>query len=105
MAYRYVNPNAKCPFYRMEEPCTIHCEGLSEGFGLNLDISTREEAKGWKHSHCQDNWMDCFLARVLWMQYDNIEHLKDFSHDKIRNDYIEWMSPEERKHWDEENRP
>lgn len=105
MAYRYINPDAKCPFYRMEDPCVVHCEGLAEGLGINLEISSRDEARTWKRTYCQDNWMGCFLAKMMWKQYEDSKYLKDFKCNWIRNDNIEWMSSEERKRWDEENRP
>ena len=66
MAYRYVNPSAMCPFYRMEDKKMIVCEGPEEGLGINVTNDGRDgQVKAYKRKYCYNNWQACALAKSL----------------------------------------
>lgn len=66
MAYRYVNPSAVCPFYRMEDKKMIVCEGPESGLGINVTGDGRGgKVKDYKAKFCYSDWQSCTIAKSL----------------------------------------
>ena len=66
MPYRYESSAAKCPFYRMEDPKSIYCEGLRPGWGLVYTKDGKEgTAKGYKKKFCYADWEGCPIAKMI----------------------------------------
>ena len=66
MPYRYESSAARCPFYRMEDPKSIYCEGLRPGWGIIYTKDGHEgTAKAYKKKFCYKAWDECSIAKML----------------------------------------
>ena len=74
MARFYMTPEAQCPFYRMEEPNMIHCEGVVPDSTIRLYLRT---APGeYRRRYCRSSWRKCPIAIMLWSLYDDPGNLR-----------------------------
>lgn len=74
VARYYSSPGAQCPFYRMEEPNTIHCEGVIPDSTIQLYIK-KAPAK-YRLRYCCGDWKCCPIAKMLWGLHDDPKNLR-----------------------------
>ena len=66
MGRHYTSVDARCPFYRYEEPRAVYCEGMDPGSTIKLyyekdvDVLIKYKAK-----FCKLDWEKCPVARML----------------------------------------
>ncbi len=69
MARQYVSTEARCPFYRMEDGKSVHCEGLRPGWTLTYSKDGHEgRAKGYIKKFCYRDWEKCPIADMLYRE-------------------------------------
>ena len=70
MARHYESSNAVCPFYRMEDPKAVYCEGINPGWTIRLSKDGKSgSAKGFKRKLCYNLWEQCPIAQMLQRIY------------------------------------
>ena len=71
MPRHYVNPSAMCPFYRMEDPNSIFCEGIGPKWTIRLTKDGKGgSARGYKKKFCYDDWKNCPISRMLQKKFE-----------------------------------
>lgn len=66
MPRHYVNPEAQCPFYHMEDAKSITCDGVGPSWTIKLSKAGKNgSAKGYKRKFCYNQWQDCPISEML----------------------------------------
>ena len=67
----YVDKNTVCPFYSMQEPLRLHCDGFKAGNKIHLQFDCKERMKAYKNNYCNDirNYKKCPLYPIIEKQY------------------------------------
>ena len=62
----YESSAALCPFYRMEDPKSVICEGFGPKWTIKLSKDGKGgSAGGFKRKFCYDRWDECPISKML----------------------------------------
>lgn len=66
----WVSSAATCPYYRLETPTMVQCEGLDEDGNLKLSYRDSKETQRHIDRLCHGAWQQCPIAQMLEHKYE-----------------------------------
>ena len=66
----FVSRNVLCPYYRREQSCKLHCEGVKQDTALEVSFSTQKSYKDYRLQFCCKAWESCRVAQMLNQKYE-----------------------------------
>ena len=65
-----VNHDAKCPYYKCENKCVIHCEGVQAHQSIHMAFDTKAARRDYEKQFCMARWGTCMVADAHNRKWD-----------------------------------